>query len=118
MSVERLIDPEQQLEILETLKPKLGKFYHEMVYDQWGLHEEDVRLVDEAGFGFTGVPIYGPELIQGWPHIDIAVLEDHYKGPRSPQSHPKKIIFPMSKELGTENLPFFIGQKYFLIFFF
>ncbi|MCX6791460.1 MAG: hypothetical protein NT149_00255 [Candidatus Gottesmanbacteria bacterium] len=112
MDVERRINPEQQLEILENLKPKLGKFFQEMVYGQWGLRPEDVRLVDEAGFGYTGVPIYGPELTQGWPHIDIAVLEDKYKGPRSLQSHPKKIIFPMVKEMGINNLPALIGQRY------
>jgi hypothetical protein len=83
-----------------------------MVYAQWGLQPEDVRLVDEAGFGYTGVPIYGPELTQGWPHIDIALLEDKYKGPRSAQPHPKKIIFPMSKELGLNTLPALIGQRY------
>lgn len=94
MDLEHLINPERQLEILENLKPKLGAFFREMVYEQWGLNVEDVRLVDEAGFGYTGVPIYGEELIQKWPHIDIAVLEDRYTGPRSSQDHPKKIIFP------------------------
>lgn len=112
MDIERCINPEQQLEILENLKPKLGKFFQEMVYGQWGLRPEDVRLVDEAGFGYTGVPIYGPELTQGWPHIDVAVLEDKYKGPRSPQPHPKKIIFSISKEAGLNNLPALIGQRY------
>lgn len=95
MDTERLINPEQQLEILENLKPKLGRLFQEMVYGQWGLHKEDVRLVDEAGFGYTGVPFYGPELLSLCPHIDIAVIESIYKGPRSTkQSHPKKIIFP------------------------
>lgn len=94
MGIERRINPEQQLEILESLKPKLGKFFQEMVYGQWGLQLGDVRLVDEAGFGYTGIPFFGPELIQGCPHIDIAVIENNYKGPRSPQEHPKKIIFP------------------------
>lgn len=56
MAVERPIGPEQQLDILERLKPNLGRFFQEMVYGQWGLQKEDVRLVDEAGFGYTGIP--------------------------------------------------------------
>lgn len=112
MYLERLINPEQQLEILENLKPKLGIFFQEMVYGQWGLHKEDVRLVDEAGFGYTGVPIYGPELTQGWPHIDIAVLEEKYAGPRSQRDHLKKIIFPGI--INGEKIYYagVIGEKY------
>lgn len=112
MDTERRINPEQQLEILENLKPKLGKFFQEMVYGQWGLRPEDVRLVDEAGFGYTGTPIYGPELTQAKPHIDIAVIDDKYQGPRSPRIHPKKILFPLSKELGLNNLPLLIVREY------
>lgn len=94
MAVERPISPEQQLDILKRLKPNLGRFFQEMVYGQWGLQKEYVRLVDEAGFGYTGIPFYGPELLSQYPHIDIAVIESEYKGPRSQQEHPKKIIFP------------------------
>lgn len=92
---EQDISPEQQLDILEKLKPRLGRFFQEVVYGPWGLQKEDVRLVDEAGFGYTGIPFYGPELLSQYPHIDVAVIESKYLGPRSTkQTHPKKIIFP------------------------
>ena len=85
MIKEQPFAPEKQIEILESLKPKLGKFVEEKLFHQ-GLGMSDFRLVDEAGFGYTGIPIYGPELArveQGWaPHIDIAVIENLYTGPR------------------------------------
>lgn len=89
--------PDKQLEILEALKPKLGKFITEKLLN-WGLTTQDLRLVDEAGFGFAGIPIYGPELSRmesGWSaHIDISINQSAYTGPKSDQEHPTKIILP------------------------
>jgi len=119
---ERLIAPEEQLKILEELKPRLGRLFNDLIYGQWGLSKEDTRLVDEAGFGYTGIPIYGPELIPTtrpdyhlkgiiYPHIDIAVKEDKYRGPRNKKiNHPLKIIFPMATE--GQNLPQTISNEY------
>ncbi len=58
---ERIVEVEEQFKVLESLKPKLGRFIKEKLYS-WGLSEQDILLVDEAGFGYTGIPIYGPEL--------------------------------------------------------
>lgn len=89
--------PEKQLEVLESLKPHLASFVSERLLN-WGLTSADFRLVDEAGFGYTGVPIYGPELArveEGWhPHIDISVKEERYTGPKLSKVHPTKIILP------------------------
>ncbi len=112
MTKEQLLSPKEQLNILERLKPNLGKFFQEMVYGEWKLQKNDVRLVDEIGFGLTGVPIYGPEISRNWPHVDIAVRRDKYMGPRSIQEHPRKIIFPMERGKQEEYLPSRIGQKY------
>lgn len=90
---EQNIAPERQLEILKSLKPKLGKFFEEKVFT-WGLRKEDCRLVDEAGFGYTGIPIFGPELLGNQPHIDISVREEKYSGPRTQVPHPFKINLP------------------------
>lgn len=87
------ITPEQGLQILETLKPNLGRFVEERLYT-WGLGQEDILLVDEAGFSYTGIPIFGPELLSDQVHIDIAVREDKYTGPKSGVEHPIKIPLP------------------------
>ncbi|MFC1621782.1 hypothetical protein ACFL13_00100 [Patescibacteria group bacterium] len=95
---------EVELEIkkLEEIKPLLAKFFNKRVYGEWQLKKEEVRLVDEVGFGLTGVPIYGPEIQQRIPHIDIAVVEKAYKGPRSKvQKHPIKILFPRDPKTGN-----------------
>jgi len=82
MPKELLFALDRQQEVLESLKPKLGRFISERLY-QWGLGFNDVRLVDEVAFGYTGIPIYGPELArteQGWnPHIDFGVKEALYR---------------------------------------
>src|SRR4030042_2592778 len=84
-----------EIKKLEEIKPLLGKFFEKRVYGEWKLSKDDVRLVDEVGFSFSGVPIYGPEIIQEIPHIDIAVIESAYKGPKSKiQDHPIKFLFP------------------------
>lgn len=93
---ELLVTLEQQLEILENLKPRLGKFFQQVVYGSWELRPEDVRLVDEIGFALTGVPYGGPKLGQLNPDITIVVDEERYRGPKSTrQEHPRKIIFPV-----------------------
>lgn len=101
----------QELLVLEKLKVPLGRFFAEVVYQEWGLIPEDVRLVDEAGFGYTGLPIFGPELLSGPPHIDIAVLPDKYKGPTSEKQHPLKILFPMPV-VKLDYLPNIIMRQY------
>ena len=105
---ETAFSPERQLEVLEILRPKLGEFIEGNLLN-WGLTTYDFRLVDEAGFGYTGIPIYGPELSRVekgfWPHIDISIDESAYTGPRSAQEHPTKIILPA--EVASE-----IGQTY------
>ena len=90
-----------ETKVLEKIRPILGKFIKKRVYHEWGLTKKDVRLVDEVGFGFTGIPIYGPEIQQKIPHIDIAVIESAYKGPKSKvQDHPIKILFPRDSKTG------------------
>lgn len=98
MQKEVLFALNRQQEVLESLKPRLGRFIQEKL-NSWGLGFNDIRLVDEAAFGYTGIPIYGPELArteQGWnPHIDFGVREDLYTGPKSEkEKHPLKILIP------------------------
>lgn len=112
--------PEEQLQILETLKPKLGRFIEEKLYS-WGLGTEDILLVDEAGFSYTGIPVFGPELIniEGQAHIDIAIREEKYTGPRSNVWHPIKIPLPglvvmeISNEYGIGVWDFIRGRDFF-----
>jgi hypothetical protein len=100
MKIEHQI--KKEIETLERIKPTLAKFFTKRVYGEWELNKEDVRLVDEVGFGLTGIPVYGPEIIQEIPHIDIAVIENAYKGPKSNvQDHPIKILFPRDPETGN-----------------
>lgn len=101
------ISPEEQIQVLEALKPKIGRFVKEKLYS-WGLGQKDILLVDEAGFGYTGIPIYGPELRAatdwGKAHIDIAVRESLYTGPRGKVEHPLKITLPPTviQDISTE----------------
>lgn len=100
MKIEQQI--KKEIETLGRIKPTLGRFFRKRVYGEWGLNKEDVRLVDEVGFGLTEIPIYGPEIMQEIPHIDIAVIEGSYKGPKSKvQDHPIKILFPRDPKSGN-----------------
>jgi len=100
MDIEKQI--EREIEVLEKIRPVLGRFFKKRVYGEWKLKKEDVRLLDEVGFGLTGVPIYGPEIKQEIPHIDIAVIEEKYQGPRSwRQDHPIKLLFPRDEKTGN-----------------
>lgn len=103
MVKEKQLAPERQLEVLESLKPRLGRFFEEKVF-VWGLQPEDCRLVDEVGFGYTGIPIFGPELSGEQPHIDISVKADKYTGPKSSVTHPFKINLPVqiASEISNE----------------
>lgn len=97
---ELILPPEAQLVILEeTLKPRLDKFILEVVYGKWRMSKEELRLVDESAFLFTGIPIYGNHLAkvaQGeYPHIHIAVKDEKYNGPRNnEQPFAHKIVLP------------------------
>lgn len=92
----------KEIKKLKKIKPLLGKFFQKRVYGEWELTKKDVRLVDEVGFGLTGIPIYGPEIMQEIPHIDIAVIESAYKGPQSKvQNHPIKLLFPRDPKTGN-----------------
>jgi len=114
--------PEEQLQILEQLKPKLGRFIKEKLYN-WGLGKKDIILVDEAGFGYTGIPIFGPELKAavkpGKAHIDIAIKDELFTGPRSKVEHPIKINLPykvakdISDEYGIAVWDFIQGRNFF-----
>lgn len=107
--------PERQIEFFESIKPNIGRFVKEKLFN-WGLGKNDIRLVDEAGFIATGIPIFGPEILRGlgqaqdWStvgdpayhgkslnvHIDFLVKDSLYSGPRSSQQHPVVIPLPLS----------------------
>ena len=103
-------EPDQQLEIIESLKPKIGRFIRE-VLPQFGKEYRDVenfRLVDEIAFCLSGIPIYGPEVLGrtgGVPYVDIAVKEELFTGPRSIVDHPIIIPLPIP-------IPFLIYKAY------
>ena len=113
MKKEVVVSPERQLEILESLKPQLGRFFEEKVFS-WGLSSKDCRLVDEAGFGYAGIPIFGPKLLGEQPHIDIAVREEKYTGPRTPEGRPFRINLP-AKIVGEISRTYGIGVWDFII---
>lgn len=88
-------DPNRE-HFIDDLQSRLGRFFREQLF-AW-VDPQDMRVVDEAGFYLTGIPIWGPELAgteQGLsPHIDIVVKPDRYHGPRSTAAHPRKINLP------------------------
>ncbi len=107
--------PEEQIELFENLKPNIGRFVREKLF-HWGLGTSDIRLVDEAGFICTGIPIYGSEILralgkaplwsttvsdsgvqyEGKTHIDFLIRDGLYTGPRSPETHPVVIALPLA----------------------
>lgn len=98
MSVERLDVAER----LEALKPTLGRFFEERVY-QWGLAPEDCRLVGEPSFGYAGIPILGPKLLSDPPHIDIAVEWSKYEGPKGGVQRSGRIVLPSTPTYFIED---------------
>lgn len=111
LAPEQYTEPDQQLEIIESLKPRIGGFIRE-VLPQFGIqyrHVENFRLVDEVAFCFSGIPIYGPEVLgrQGKApsYVDIAVKEKMFTGLRSLVDHPIMIPLPIP-------IPFLIYKAY------
>lgn len=93
----RLTTPDQRLEIIESLKLRVGAFVIEVLpcFGRDYLDFNNFRIVDEFAFVLAGIPIWGPELSgRGGtnPYIDIAVREQLYTGPQ-PESHP--VFFPL-----------------------
>ena len=44
-------------EILESVRPRLGRFIKEKLYG-WGLDESDILWLDEVGIGVSGIRIF------------------------------------------------------------